>query len=303
MAKAGAADRFEISQLLFADDTAQVADSKENLCRLVSEFDRTCERRKLRVNVGKSKVMRYSRYGNLGRMHARLNDEPLEEVDCFERLRSQVAADRESERDVVHGVNDWCRARGVLKGVLSNRGLGIKAKKCLYEGVIEQTALYRAEALGMRSAKRLKVNILEMKCLRSLVRVSRMDRVRNEEVHRRAGIEMELASRADLRELRLFGHLERVDEYRMTRRVLMAEVSGGRVRGKQRLGWMDGLTVALGNRGMTVEAARQCTKNRKEWRALLHMQLMEFHGPFLRGPVFFRTALPCSGGYHLESGG
>ena len=34
----------------------------------------------------------------------------------------------------------------------------------------------------MRSAERRKVNILEMKCLRSLVGVSRMDRVRNEEV-------------------------------------------------------------------------------------------------------------------------
>ena len=30
--------RFEINQLLFADDTALVADSEEKLCRLVSEF-------------------------------------------------------------------------------------------------------------------------------------------------------------------------------------------------------------------------------------------------------------------------
>ena len=37
-----------------------------------------------------------------------------------------------------------------------------------------------------------KVNVLEMQCLRSLVGVSRMDRVRNEEVRRRAGIEREL---------------------------------------------------------------------------------------------------------------
>ena len=44
--------RFEIKQLLFADDTALVADS-EKLCRPVSEFGRVCERRKLRVNVGK----------------------------------------------------------------------------------------------------------------------------------------------------------------------------------------------------------------------------------------------------------
>ena len=53
--------RFEISQLLFADDTALMADSDEKLCRLVSKFGKVCERRKLRVNVGKSKAMRCSR--------------------------------------------------------------------------------------------------------------------------------------------------------------------------------------------------------------------------------------------------
>ena len=84
-----------------------------------------------------------------------------------------------------------------------------------------------------------------------------MDRVRNEEVHRRAGIEMEFASRAYQRVLRWFGHVVRMDEYRMATRVLMASVSGGRVRGRTMLGWMDGVKVALGNRGMTVETARQ----------------------------------------------
>ena len=70
------------------------------------------------------------------------------------------------------------------KSVLSNRGLGIKTKKCLYEEAIVATALYRAEAWRMRSAQRRKVNVLEMKCLRSLVGVSLMDRDRNEEVRR-----------------------------------------------------------------------------------------------------------------------
>ena len=90
-----------------------------------------------------------------------------------------------------------------------------------------------------------------------------MDRVRNEEVRMRAGIEMELASRADQRVSRWFGHVERME--------LIAEVSRGRIRGRPRLGWMDGVKVALGNRGMTVEAARQCAKDRKEWRALVHV--------------------------------
>ena len=56
--------------------------------------------------------------------------------------------------------------------MLSNRGLGIKAEKYLYELVILPTALYGAEAWCMRNAVRRKVNVLEMKCLRSLVGVS-----------------------------------------------------------------------------------------------------------------------------------
>ena len=39
-----------------------------------------------------------------------------------------------------------------------------------------------------------------------------MDRVRNEEVHIRAGIGRELASREDQRVWRWFGHVERMDE-------------------------------------------------------------------------------------------
>ena len=138
---------------------------------------------------------------------------------------------------LVHRMNEGYRAWGALKSVLSNRGLVIKATKGLYEGVIILTALYGAEAWGMRSAERRKVNVLEREFLRSLVGVSLMDRVRNEEVRRRAGIERELASRVDQRVLRWFGrwHVERMDEYCMARRVLMAEVSGGRVRGRPRL--------------------------------------------------------------------
>ena len=61
-----------------------------------------------------------------------------------------------------------------------------------------------AEAWGVRSAEKRKVNVLQMKCLRNLVGVWRMDRVRNEEMYRRAGIERELASRADQRVLRVW---------------------------------------------------------------------------------------------------
>ena len=66
-------------------------------------------------------------------------------------------------------------------------------KKCPYEGLIVPTALHVSKACVMRSVERRKVNgmLFEMKCLRSLLGVSRMDRFyfRNEEVRKRAGIE------------------------------------------------------------------------------------------------------------------
>ena len=148
-------------------------------------------------------------------------------------------------------MNEEYRAWGVLKIVLSYRGFGIKAKKCLYEGVIVPTALYGAKACGMRSVEKRNVNDHEMKSLRSLVGVLRMDRVSNENVYRRAGIERELASREDQRVLSIeMDHTARCD--------WMAEVSRDRVRGRPRLGWMDGVKVALGYRLMAVEAAHQC---------------------------------------------
>ena len=40
---------------------------------------------------------------------------------------------------------------GGAESVMRNKGLWMKAKKCPYEGVIAPTALFGAEAWGMRS--------------------------------------------------------------------------------------------------------------------------------------------------------
>ena len=151
-------DRFEMNQLLFA---ALVDDSEEKLCRLVSEFARVCERRKLRVNVGNGKVTRCSRYGNGSLLHVILNGEPIEEADCFKYLESQAAADGACERNVVHRMDEGIERGEHWKDAEANsQDQVIKAKKYLYEGVIVPTALYGAEAWGMRSAERRKVSLV-----------------------------------------------------------------------------------------------------------------------------------------------
>ena len=47
----------------------------------------------------------------------------------------------------------------------------------------------------MKITERQKLNVFEMKCLRSMTGVSRLDRVRNEVVRARTGVRGELAAR------------------------------------------------------------------------------------------------------------
>ena len=67
--------------------------------------------------------------------------------------RIHVRLNGERQSDVVHKMIEGYKTRGALKSVLSNRGLGINVKKCLYEGVIVPTVLYGAKVWGMRSAE------------------------------------------------------------------------------------------------------------------------------------------------------
>ena len=110
--------------LSLADDTALVADSEEKLCRLMSEYVRVFERRKCRLNICKSKVTSCTRYVSMGRMDVRLRG-------LLKLPGSQVAAGRGCEMDVVHRINEGCKGWRALKSVLSNRGMGNNAKKCL----------------------------------------------------------------------------------------------------------------------------------------------------------------------------
>ena len=176
---------WELNQLLFADDTVVVADSESKLCQLVTEFGRVCERRKLRVNVGKSKVMRCTRNEDGARLNVMLNGEALEEVDEFKYLGSVIAANGGVEADVCHRVNEGSKVLGALKGVWKNRGLETNVKKVLYEKVVVPTVMYGSELWGMKVTERQKLNAFEMKCLSSVSGISRVDRIRNEVV--RAG--------------------------------------------------------------------------------------------------------------------
>ena len=171
--------------------------------------------------------------------------------------------------EVSYRINEASKCLGGLRSVMRNRRLEMSAKRRLYEGVVVPTVLYGAETWNLREVDRKKLNVFEMKCLRSMVGVSIRDRFRNEEVRDWTGITSDLAERSDRKLLRWFGHVEHMDESRCVKRVWKSEVTGRRPRGRPRMRWMDGVKRALNARGLTVADAVDRVGDRSEWRAIV----------------------------------
>ena len=84
--------KWELGQLLFADDTAIVADSHDKLQRMLDSFGSVCGRRKLVVNVSKSRVVVYTR-GLSVQQQFTFGQDVLDEVDSFKYLESEISKD------------------------------------------------------------------------------------------------------------------------------------------------------------------------------------------------------------------
>ncbi len=108
----------------------------------------------------------------------------------------------------------------------------------------------------MKEADKGRLYVFEMRCLQSMLGLSRMDSVRNEGVRRRTEVERKLPERVDQRVLSWYGHMIRMDEDYMTR-MWRAKVSGVKVRGRPRKDWMEGAERALWMRSLSVQQGQE----------------------------------------------
>ncbi len=95
----------ELNTTLLADGTVLLAESEKDLQKLINEFSNVCVRRKLKVTVGKSKVMVFEKrksevieFANQYKMRVenqrqckiRMNGQIMEEVNEFKYLGSTL---------------------------------------------------------------------------------------------------------------------------------------------------------------------------------------------------------------------
>lgn len=131
----------------------------------------------------------------------------------------------------------------------------------LYKSVIRPVVLYGSECWAVKEKDERLLHVNEMRMLRWMCGVTRLDRIRNEYV--RGSLKVAPVNEK-LRGSRLawFGHVMRRNEWHVTKRSLNLNVEGYRGRGRPKKRWMDCVRKDMSVKGVSVEM----TADRDEWK-------------------------------------
>ena len=92
------------------------------------------------------------------------------------------------------------------------------------------------------------------------------ERLSNEIIKERCGWKRGLVSRCQQGILKWYGHLIRMEDERLVKKVFESSVAGRRKRGKPKQRWLDGVEGLLKRRGIGLCTGKKWARDRKAWK-------------------------------------
>ena len=117
----------------------------------------------------------------------------------------------------------------------------------------------------LRKADMLKLEAFEMRCLRSILGVRLLDKVRNVDIRHRLKITKTISDEIVQRRLKWFGHVARMPQQRLPLRAYKNDFTTRRPRGRPPMRWRDQVQDDV---GMPLKDAEHEAQGRPEWRRM-----------------------------------
>nr|VZI28950.1 unnamed protein product [Spirometra erinaceieuropaei] len=215
-----------VHELLFADDCALNTTSEEEMQRSMDLFSAACENFGLVINTQKTVVMHQPPPNSATAPNASpqisVNGTLLQVVDNFPYLGSTLSRTTKIDDEVANRISKASQAFGRLQSTVWNRhGLQLNTKLKMYKAVILPTLLYGAETWMAR-----RLNHFHLSCLCRILRLNWQDRIPDSDVLERTGM-LSIYSMLRQMQLRWSGHLVRMDDERLPKRLFYGDVATG----------------------------------------------------------------------------
>ena len=251
--------------VLYADDIILVAESREELQRILDRWRSVLESRGMKISRKKTEYMTTDIDGDQ-QATLQLGGIRLNRVKKFKYLGSLVEETGEMRKEIDHriqcGWNNWRR----VSGVICDRRVPIRLKGKVHKSVVRPTMTYGLEAAPLKKTEEKRLDVAEMKMLRWMSGVTLRDKVRNEYI--RGSVKVtEVSKKVQEARLRWFGHITRREdeEQHVAREAMSMEVEGTRRRGRPRIRWKDCIRSDMREKGLS----RRSAGNRNLWKRLI----------------------------------
>ena len=248
-------------ELLFADDLVIATETEEELQRNWLVWQEGMAKHGLKVNTSKTEVMA-SCQKTVELEITDLCGTKLKQVDKFKYLGITMSKKGGSEDAVRARISAaWTKWKD-FTAVIYDKRIPRRLKMKVYETVIRPVMLYGAETWVLRRKEERMLKSTEMKMLRRIKGVTKLDRQRNEDILEELGV-TDILTKARQARLRWYGHLRRMNEESAPKKIWRMEIEGKRPRGRPQKRWMENVKEDMGLAGLRDED----TQRRTYWRS------------------------------------
>nr|VZI38537.1 unnamed protein product [Spirometra erinaceieuropaei] len=260
-----------VHELLFTDDCALNTTSEEEMQRSMDLFSAACENFGLVINTQKTVVMHQPPPKSATAPNAppqiSVNGTQLQVVENFPYLGSTLSRNTKIDDEVANRISKASQAFGRLQSTVWNcHGLQLSTKLRMYKVVILPILLYGAETWTLYAKQARRLNHFHLSCLRRILRLNWQDRIPHTDVLERTGI-LSIHSMLRQMQLRWSGHLVRMDDERLPKRLFYGDVAiGSRRQGGQIRRYKDNLKSSLKRLQINPTNWDELARDRPTWR-------------------------------------